>query len=421
MTEREFDIQVRNLLQDAQEPVSPELWEGVAAGLARRRRAVILRVWGSVASVAAAAAVALFVFLRPSAPALAPEHSNYSSIFMSEESGEPLLPQEELVEVQVPRNIPRLAAAVPVSQPSPASPLPEPEVQEAPAPVQKASAPVPEKAAPAPEKAESAPEVKAQDANAALNLLAFEEKAESAPEVKAQDANAALNLLAFEAGKSAKKKASGFSMAAFGNLQTSQRVGIQGVYRRYGAPPMGSQEGVYNESPEVSFSLPFSVGVGFQWNFSPHWSLGTGIRYTNLQRTVVGNYKGDGFYLEQTDIDNRQHCIGVPFNVYYNFINKGRWNVHAFAGGGVEWLLDNHYLIHNNPSDIHYHQPKNGIPQFSAGAGLGVEFKITPVVGLYLDPSFRYFFATQKQPRSLRTVQPLRFDIEAGVRFSFGK
>ena len=64
---------------------------------------------------------------------------------------------------------------------------------------------------------------------------------------------------------------------------------------------------------------------------------------------------------------------------------------------------------------------QNGIPQFSAGAGLGVEFKITPVVGLYLDPSFRYFFATQKQPRSLRTVQPLRFDIEAGVRFSFGK
>lgn len=397
MTEREFDIQVRNLLQDAQEPVSPELWEGVADGLARRRRAVILRVWGSVASVAAAAVVALFVFLRPSAPVLAPEHSNYSSIFMSEESGEPLLPQEKLVEVQVPRNIPRLAAAVPVSRPSPASPLPEPEVDEVPASVQKASAPVPEKAAPAPEKAESAPEVKAQDANAALNLLAF------------------------EAGKSAKKKAAGFSMAAFGNLQTSQRAGIQGVYRRYGAPPLGNQEGIYNESPEVSFSLPFSVGVGFQWNLSPKWALGTGIRYTNLQRTVVGNYKGDGFYLEQTDIDNRQHWIGVPVNVYYNFINKGRWNVHAFAGGGVEWLLDNHYLIHNNPSDIHYHQPKNGIPQFSAGAGLGVEFKITPVVGLYLDPSFRYFFATQKQPRSLRTVQPLRFDIEAGVRFSFGK
>lgn len=386
MTEREFDIQVRNLLQDAQEPVAPELWEGVAAGLARRRRAVILRVWGSVVSVAAAAAVALFVFLKPSAPAvLTPEHSNYSSIFMSEESGETVLPQEELVEVQVPRSNPRLAVAAPAPAPAKVS---EPQVHETPAPEQKAPA---------------------------------VQKAQSAPQVKAEDANAALNLLAFEAEKSATKKASGFSMAAFGNFQTSQRAGIQGVYRRYGAPPLGSQEGIYNESPEVSFSLPFSVGVGFQWNFSPKWSLGTGIRYTNLQRTFVGSYKGDGFYLEQTDIDNRQHWLGIPVNVYYNFVNKGRWNVHVFAGGGVEWLLDNHYLIHNNPSDIHYHQPKNGIPQFSAGAGLGVEFKLTPVVGIYLDPSFRYFFATQNQPRSQRTVQPLRFDIEAGIRFSFGK
>ncbi len=393
MTEREFDIQVRNLLQDAQEPVSGELWEGVAAGLGRRRRAAILRVWGSVASVAAAAAVALFVFLKPSAPAvLTPDHSNYSSIFMSEEPGETVLPQEELVEVQVPRNNPRLSVAAPAPVKAPVSdPVPEPQVPEV------AAAPAPVQEAPA------------------------AQKAASASQVRAQDANAALNLLAFEASKSAPKKASGFSMAAFGNFQAGQRAGIQGVYRRYGAPPLGKEEGIYNESPEVSFSLPFSVGVGFQWNLSPQWALGTGIRYTNLQRTFVGSYKGDGFYLEQTDIDNRQHWVGIPLNVYYSIVNKGRWNVHVFAGGGVEWLLDNHFLIHNNPSDIQYHQSKNGIPQFSAGAGLGVEFKITPFVGLYLDPSFRYFFATQNQPRSLRTVQPLRFDVEAGIRFSFGR
>ena len=39
MKETEFDIQVRNLLQDAQESVSPSVWEGVQAGLARKRRA----------------------------------------------------------------------------------------------------------------------------------------------------------------------------------------------------------------------------------------------------------------------------------------------------------------------------------------------------------------------------------------------
>ena len=53
--------------------------------------------------------------------------------------------------------------------------------------------------------------------------------------------------------------------------------------------------------------------------------------------------------------------------------------------------------------------------------GLGVEFRISPRVGIYLDPNFRYYFNTQNQPRSLRTIQPLRFEMEAGVRFSFGQ
>ena len=57
----------------------------------------------------------------------------------------------------------------------------------------------------------------------------------------------------------------------------------------------------------------------------------------------------------------------------------------------------------------------------SAGLGVGVEFKITPWLGLYLDPSFRYYFRPDLQPRSLRTIQPLRFDLEAGLRFSLGK
>ena len=40
MKENEFDILVRNLLQDARESVSPSVWEGVSSGLARRRRIV---------------------------------------------------------------------------------------------------------------------------------------------------------------------------------------------------------------------------------------------------------------------------------------------------------------------------------------------------------------------------------------------
>ena len=124
--------------------------------------------------------------------------------------------------------------------------------------------------------------------------------------------------------------------------------------------------------------------------------------------------------LPQTDIDNHQHWLGIPVNVYYAFVNTHRWRVHVFTGGSMEFLVDNDYLVHGVQKDIHYHQ-RGTRPQFSVGLGVGVEFKITPWLGLYLDPSFRYYFRPDLQPRSLRTIQPLRFDLEAGLRFSLGK
>lgn len=390
MNEKEFDIQVRNLLQSAEEPVSPQVWEGVAAGLDKRRRIVPVRFWGYASALAAAAAVALVVFLKPAAPVVEPEHSN-PSIFMSEASGETVPEVEEVL------------------------PMEETPVAVAPSPRRNPHLLAQASKEPA---QESTPEEIRETPRETVPEAVPEAVPETVPETRKDD-NALLNQLAFEE-KTAAKAPQAVSLSAFGNLQTSQRSGIHSQYRRYGAPSRDAEVGIYNESPEVSFALPFSVGLGLQFNITPRWAVGTGIRYTSLQRTFMGDYKGEGFYLPQTDIDNHQHWLGVPVNVYYSFVNTHRWNVHVFAGGAAEWLLDNDFLIHNSPSDIHYHL-RGSSPQWSAGVGLGVEFKITPFLGIYIDPSFRYFFATERQPRSLRTIQPLRFDVEAGLRFNIGK
>ena len=54
MKENEFDIYVRNLMDGAEESVSPDLWKGVEAGLDRaaRKRVVPVWVWRSLAGEA---------------------------------------------------------------------------------------------------------------------------------------------------------------------------------------------------------------------------------------------------------------------------------------------------------------------------------------------------------------------------------
>ena len=394
MKENEFDIQVRNLLQQAQENVSPSVWEGVQAGLVRKRRAAAF--WRWTGAVAAAAAILVGVVLLW--PAEQQAHSN-PTILLAETSAEDI-PQAPQVQEDV----------------LPAEETPAP-VTGAPAPSMKENTPVEEARTPAMEAAAPAVETAAPAVETAAPAKERESAAASIPQ-QVEDPSV-FNRLAYEEERQG--FASVWSMEVSGNLEDKRRSTLTSFApRHYSAPPLGAAEGIYNENPEASFSLPFSVGAGLNWQFARHWAVGVGLRYTNLSRMFVGDYVGNGIVLSQTDIDNHQHWLGIPVNVYYAFIHTGRWRVHAFTGGSMEFLVDNDYLVHGARKDIHFHQ-RGFRPQFSAGLGVGVEFRITPWLGLYLDPSFRYYFRPDLQPRSLRTIQPLRFDVEAGLRFSLGK
>ena len=383
----EFDKYVRNLLQNAEEEVSPRVWEGVAAGLAKKSRVVPVWSWAAVSVAAAAAVVAAFVVFH-SNPTISTIETPAATALV--EQTEPTPVAEEALPAAVPFKAVAAARTAPVQE--------QPSVSAVPADVRTAP-------------------VQTQEP---VRLV---QKA-IAPDLQRMalvDDNALLNQLAYSERKTVGDK--GLSLIAAGHVQSNQRgeVPAMSFAKPYAAPPLGAGEGIYNASPETSFLLPFSIGLGVRYNFTNRWAVGTGIRYTNLGRTFVADFvSADGITIAQTDIDNHQHWLGVPLNVYYDIVNRGRWRVHTFLGGAAEFLLDNDFLVHYSPKDIHYHQ-QSKVPQWSVAGGLGIEFRLTPRVGIYLDPNFRYYFNAQNQPRSLRTIQPLRFEMEAGVRFSFGQ
>ena len=393
MQENEFDIQVRNLLLNAEESVSPEVWEGVEARLNQRRRVVPFRRWAWAAVAAAAAAVvAGIVFLRPApVPSLTP--ATLAEAAPSEVAPvTSMLPTVGLQPESAPETLPEVRPAIAYRAAEQT-----PEIQPVISHVQAIPAASPEllQLVRTPERLQVPGVPSAASLAEEQRLLDLLARAETQPQSN-----------------------SGLSLLASGNFQSNQRASAStDAGPHFGAPPTGASIGIYDESPEVSFGFPYSAGIGVKFNFAPNWAVGTGVRYTNLSRTFVGDYVGDGFLVVQSDIDNQQHWLGIPLNLYYDLVNRGSWRVHSFVGVAGEYLLDNHFLVHNSPKDIHYHQKSNQL-QWSAALGLGVEFKVTPTIGIYLDPNFRYYFRTDLQPRSIRTVQPLRFDLEVGLRFT---
>ena len=209
------------------------------------------------------------------------------------------------------------------------------------------------------------------------------------------------------------------SLLASGNIQASSRA--QRYSRRAAASaPSMSAEGLYNPSGDKP-GFPFSFGAGLKWNFAPRWAVGTGVRYTNLSRSFVADYQsGEGWRENQRPVDNTQHWIGIPVNVYFNIVDGRKFKFHAFAGGAMDYLLSNDFTIHGENTNYFWHKRSTSL-QWSANAGAGVEFMLTPYVGLYIDPSVRYYFnqASGADINGL-PVHPLRFVVEGGLRFSLG-
>ena len=370
------DQDIREMLYNAEEPVSPGVWSAVEAGLNARRKVVPAWLWSAVA-VAAAAAVAAGVFLwRPSGLKL-----------------EEFSPSSQLtahLDYSLPQNIVE-------------------RVPEAPSATGKAVSAVAlreEASLEAVQNATINPEVLLK----VSSRLAMPPQNSCAPTV---NDNSLLNELAWEARPLPGRD---FSLTASGDITASSRA--QAFSRRSAAAPASIMaEGVEYLSGDRP-GVPFSAGIGLKWTIFPRWAVGTGVRYTNLRRSFIGNYhSGQGWSADEKSIDNTQHWLGVPVNVYFDIVDRPRFKVHAFAGGAVDYLLGNKFTIHSS-NDILWHKSGTSF-QWSASVGAGAEYLITRHIGIYLDPSVRYCFGQAGgQDINGLPAHPLQFMLEAGVRFS---
>ena len=394
MNESKFDSEIKRILSGAEAPVSPSAWEGISSRLPAKRH--VLPLWPYMAAAGIAAALAAGVFLFK--PGAAPEKDATADVIISQEI--PSISQQ--IEAAA-ENSAVAKTESPGGRGTARSVRSVPGTADLAAPTEVSEPPVPGNAALA----------------APTEAAATEKQAVTQ---SGSDDDRLLALLAANEEKSAPKR---IRLTASANLQAAGRQTTAGrtIMRAPSAKPekAGFTRGVTREDPEYHFSVPVTAGIGLRYNFTKRWSIGSGLQYTNMSRSFTGDYTeyqddGDVFSLENTDINNMQHWLGIPLNVYYEILPDSKWSVHCFAGADVEYLLQNHYLVHTSGNDIHVSESGHGL-QFSVGAGIGVEYRLTPKFGLFLDPSIRYYFDNH-QPRSVRTIQPLRMDFQAGVRFS---
>ena len=396
----ETDILMRSILGDAEEEVPAHVWEGVSSELdrieaARTRKPVVIWFRRAAIATAAAAAVAIGVFTGRNGEAgmLVPE---------AEGSG--------MVAVVEPE-----AAAEPMSEGAQAPELARTYVADAGKAVEMARKAVRE-----------AEEMKPAVADNENNRTRQpEEKDGPAQQVKpAQEKKTETEVRKeyfpdeWPEEETEGRRKGGVSLVLSGVAGTNnaQNGGPKGPFKRPQMSMAPPKTGIEEKSTESTYGLPLSVGAGVKIDLTPRWSIGTGVNYTLLTRRFYGTYtnvdENGSVTSKGSDIRNSQQYIGIPVNAFYNIVNREHLNFYAYAGGTIEKCISDKYALMG--TTITYTEKAAGV-QLSANAGIGVEFVLGKHLGLYLDPSLRYYFDCG-QPKSIRTVQPLMLGFEMGLR-----
>ena len=412
------DKNIRDILLAGEEPVSPQVWAGVAKGLdkaavATRRRVVVL--WSSVVSLAAAAAVAAVVVFspanKPQSPAVTPVVAVVETPVEEEapvvnevEEIEAVTAPEESIAAQVARSGLAVSAVAQnnISVPEDAA-VAEPVAVEEPV---KEEAPVSEPVVSVP----TEPEASGKQDTAAPT---------AAPAPSAGSIDPFALLLAEQNRVGNKPTAITFSgLAQAGRVRQSSSVG-SGRISAPSAPVTGIKE-----SGDNRFELPVSVGIGLRFPLVANLSIGAGVNYTRLARSFTGTYTEaeEGVVLRKISdvtISETQQYIGIPVNIYYDFVSNARFTASAFAGATVERCLAIDYRIPDSGNTVNYsREPKYLQP--SVAAGIGLQYNFLPKFSLYAEPGIRYYFDAHQAP-SIRTMQPWMVTLELGLRYNLGK
>lgn len=383
----ESDDLMRSILSQGQEEVPAFVWEGVSSQLDRIEAAKAGKVhvlWFRRTAIAAAAAAAVVIGVfagRSNDGDFVPQTSDARLIAVAEKPQVHTDADLKSPSLIAQRNIPYLADA---SQ----------EVEQALAKAEEATEAFEQKTADS-EKKEPQQKTAQQ-----------KKDQEYWPEVWEDD----------ETETSRNRRGTSLVLSGVAGTNSAQKNGLSPLR----SPSMSTSKpktGVEQKSSESTYGLPVSLGAGVKFGLSDRWALGVGANYTILTRRFFGTYtlvnsEGTIDTSVSSDIRNVQRYVGIPVNAFYTIVDNEYLNFYTYAGGTVEKCISDKYDVLKTE---YVHKPATGGVQLSANVGLGVEFLVSRHLGLYMDPSLRYYFDCG-QPKSIRTAQPLMLGIEMGLR-----
>ena len=163
--------------------------------------------------------------------------------------------------------------------------------------------------------------------------------------------------------------------------------------------------------------MPISFSLALKYKLSNRFSLETGLSYSRLKSEFEMGSNGNTIKEQQTI-----HYLGIPVKGICNMYTGKAWSLYGSLGVTmgipVYSPFNTNYYLHGALEATD--KTTLRVPwQWSVGTGLGLQYNLTPSIGLFAEPSLQYYIPTGSDIETYRTEHPFTFSLPLGIRFTW--
>ena len=164
---------------------------------------------------------------------------------------------------------------------------------------------------------------------------------------------------------------------------------------------------------------PVRFGVSACYAVNERFGIESGLSYTYLSSSLSSSREDYSYEVRQS-----LQYVGIPLNFKASLWKKRWMDLYLSAGGMAEKCVDGDtetdYTWKGRIKSSTHKDVREKPWQYSVNAAVGMQLNLSSVVGLYVEPGVSYYFDNGSSVSNIYKEKPLNFNLEFGLRFSFG-
>lgn len=164
------------------------------------------------------------------------------------------------------------------------------------------------------------------------------------------------------------------------------------------------------------YSIPVAFSLSFSKKVDHNWGIETGLQYTFLYSrfSVIDQ--------QQEDDIQKSIYLGMPVKATLDMFRAQRILLYGSVGATIEVPIkstSDRTIINDGMTTFLSSDKLYPSIQMSTHLGLGIQYQVTPYMGIYAEPSLHYYFKNKDNIKNIRTENPLNISLPIGIRFSW--